>query len=203
MIRKVNIPLTASQFKQRATLLRLIRFSHKDNFVLSVCKRNVTKTNSYFLSHICWRAFASQHTILYNSAKKPKFVWCKIRNMWIRLVLLLSRVFTPVQWNHVKRTWSGERNRTAFELKANKGLLETTYPKNCWDGHFISLGSKKLENLFWRVSAQHDLLHQLSQHDIRTIRANNGWNTCYFSRLQEGTRLTGFLHINTNFCRRE
>lgn len=72
MIRKVNIPLTASQFKQRATLLRLIRFSHKDNFVLSVCKRNVTKTNSYFLSHICWRAFASQHTILSNSGKKSE-----------------------------------------------------------------------------------------------------------------------------------
>lgn len=203
MIRKVNIPLTASQFKQRATLLRLIRFSHKDNFVLSVCKRNVTKTKSYFLSHICWRAFASQHTILHNSGIKSKFGGCKIRSICSRLVFLLSGVFTPVQWHHVKRTRSRERDRTTFELKANKGLLETTYPKNCWDGHFISLGSKKLENLFWRVSAQHDLLDQLSQHDIRTIRANNGWNTCYFSRLQEGTRLTGFLHINTNFCRRE
>ena len=128
MIRKVNIPLTASQFKQRATLLRLIRFSHKDNFVLSVCKRNVTKTNSCFLSHICWRAFASQHTILSNSGKKSKFVGCKIRSICSQLVFLLSGVFTPVQWNHVKRTWSRERDRTAFGLKANKGLLETNLP---------------------------------------------------------------------------
>ena len=60
MIRKVNIPLTASQFKQRATLLRLIRFSHKDNFVLSVCKRQTDKdkdkqllSQSYLLASLC------------------------------------------------------------------------------------------------------------------------------------------------------
>ena len=29
----------------------------------------------------CWRAFASQHTILYNSGKRPKFVGRKIRSM--------------------------------------------------------------------------------------------------------------------------
>ena len=45
----------------------------------------------------CWRAFASQHTILYNSGKMPKFVGRKIRSMHNRLLfLLLSGVFTPV-----------------------------------------------------------------------------------------------------------
>ena len=35
--------------------------------------------------------YASQHTILYNSGKKPKFVGCKIRSMRSRLVLLIIR----------------------------------------------------------------------------------------------------------------
>ena len=43
----------------------------------------------------CWRAFASQHTILYNSRKMPKFVRRTIRTCTIDF-LLLSGVFTPV-----------------------------------------------------------------------------------------------------------
>ena len=41
--------------------------------------------------------YVSQHTILYNSEKRPKFVGCKIRSMRSRLVFLLSGVFTSVR----------------------------------------------------------------------------------------------------------
>ena len=33
----------------------------------------------------CWRAFASQHTILYNNGEKPKIIGRKIRNLRNRL----------------------------------------------------------------------------------------------------------------------
>ena len=36
-------------------------------------------------------SYASQHTILYNSGKKPKFVGCKIGSMRSRMVLLIIR----------------------------------------------------------------------------------------------------------------
>ena len=40
---------------------------------------------------IAGEPYASQHTILCNSGKKPKFVGCKIRSMRSRLVLLIIR----------------------------------------------------------------------------------------------------------------
>ena len=51
------------------------------------------KQRKFFLvtSLIADEPYASQHTILYNSGKKPKFVGCKIRSMRSRLVLLIIR----------------------------------------------------------------------------------------------------------------
>ena len=54
--------------------------------------------------------YASRHTILYSGGKKPKFVGCKIRSMRSRLVFLLSGVFTPLRWHHLKRTWTRSRD---------------------------------------------------------------------------------------------
>ena len=43
------------------------------------------KANGYV---VAGEPYASQHTILYNSEKKPNFVGCKIRSMLSRLVFL-------------------------------------------------------------------------------------------------------------------
>ena len=41
----------------------------------------------------CWQASASQHTILYNSEKMPKFVGHKIRSMRNRLLYIYIYIY--------------------------------------------------------------------------------------------------------------
>ena len=64
--------------------------------VFSDLRTKVWKTIT-IVTIISGEAYASQHTILCNSGKKPKFVECKIRSIRSRLVVLLSGVFTPVR----------------------------------------------------------------------------------------------------------
>ena len=52
--------------------------------------------------------------------EKAKIVECKIRSMRSRLLFLLSGVFSPVGWHHVKRTWT--RSRDLSEFPGCKGL---------------------------------------------------------------------------------
>ena len=65
---------------------------NQDMAVLAYCNMTTGGEVNYL------RAFASQHTILYNSGKMTKFVGRKIRGMHNRLFVcfLLSGIFTPV-----------------------------------------------------------------------------------------------------------
>ena len=53
---------------------------NQDMTVVAYCNMTTGGELNHYL-----RAFASQHTILYNSGKMPKFVGCKIRSMRNRL----------------------------------------------------------------------------------------------------------------------
>ena len=60
----------------------------------------------------CWRAFASQHTILYNSGKMPKFVGRKIRRMRNRLFffLIIRGIHSCVITSGKTCTWTRTRD---------------------------------------------------------------------------------------------
>ena len=64
---------------------------------MQLCTRNQMN----WVELIAGEPYASQHTILCNSGKKPKIVGCKIRSMSSQFVFLLSEVFTFVWWHHV------------------------------------------------------------------------------------------------------
>ena len=92
--------------------------------------------------------------------EKAKIVECKIRSTRSRLLFLLSGVFSPVGWHHVKRTWT--RSRDLSEFPGCKGLKTRWMCKK----KLLFLFSRCLDvEVFIKVSIQSVLVMNLEENE--------------------------------------